>query len=188
MKKLILTDADGVLLDWERPFHYWMLSLGHKPSKNYRNHYNIADRYSTVKANQKKNIVSAFNNSFMIKNLPAFRDSVKVVEHLVDNGYIFHVITSISDNERAHKNRIDNLHALFGKKAFHKITCLGTGEDKDHVLSEYKDSGLTWIEDHVKNYHLGNSMGLNSFLMLHEYNNVPGGKILSNWKDILIYL
>jgi hypothetical protein len=43
--KVILTDCDGVLLDWEYSFSSWMDSKGYEPVDGYRDIYNVNERY-----------------------------------------------------------------------------------------------------------------------------------------------
>jgi hypothetical protein len=44
MDKLILTDVDGVLLNWEYAFNIWMQRHGYKLGKN-ANSYDMGERY-----------------------------------------------------------------------------------------------------------------------------------------------
>jgi hypothetical protein len=71
---------------------------------------------------------------------------------------------------------------VFGSSVFYKIDCV---DDKEPTLAQYANSGLLWIEDHVKNFTLGESLGLNAKLMDHSYNKkfVTENRIFS-WKDV----
>ena len=59
--KIILTDADGVLLNWEHGFHSWMGEHGHTPILN--NSYNTASMYAHSAIKQGENIYSNFEKS-----------------------------------------------------------------------------------------------------------------------------
>jgi FMN phosphatase YigB (HAD superfamily) len=41
-EKLIFTDVDGVLLNWEYAFSEWMQHQGHVPVEGHKDHYDIA--------------------------------------------------------------------------------------------------------------------------------------------------
>ena len=44
-EKIILTDVDGVVLDWEEGFSVWMEHHGHSKVDGYQFMYSIGDRY-----------------------------------------------------------------------------------------------------------------------------------------------
>jgi hypothetical protein len=104
-----------------------------------------------------------------------------------EHRYVFHCITSVSTEPNAVKLREMNLRKLFGKTAFERVVCLPTGADKHEALSEYKNSGLYWIEDKPENAHVGHKLGLRSILMEHGHNMAhyhPEIPIVKNWKEI----
>ena len=144
MKKTILTDVDGVLLNWEYAFEVWMLEQGFKATPGL--FYKQEEKYNISKEQAKK-LIKIFNESAVIGFLPPLRDAIEWVTRLADEGWKFHVITSLSTQYHAQKLRKQNLDKLFGKGVFTEVTCLGTGADKDEALAKYKDSGLWWVED-----------------------------------------
>ena len=151
MKKIILTDADGVLLDWEYAFDVWMQQHGFNKVEGGNLKYNIGKRYN-IEYEQGKKLIKMFNESAHIGFLPALRDSMYYVKRLhEEHGYVFHCITSLSKDENAQELRRMNLRKLFGKTAFDKFIFLDTGADKDDVLSYYKDTGYWWVEDKIDN-------------------------------------
>lgn len=185
MKKIILTDADGVLLDWEYAFDIWMGQHGFNKIEPLK--YNIGKRYG-IDADQGKKLIKMFNESAHIGFLPALRDSMYYVKRLhEEHGYVFHCITSLSNDENAQELRRMNLRKLFGQTAFEKFIFLDTGADKDQALEPYRDSGLWWIEDKIDNALVGTRLGLNSLLMEHghnmdfEHNEIPR---VTSWKEI----
>ena len=60
--KVILTDADGVLLDWEYAFHNWMKERGYKPIKGFKRLYHIDIRFK-LNEGEGKRLVNQFNES-----------------------------------------------------------------------------------------------------------------------------
>ena len=182
MKKLILTDCDGVLLNWEFAFCCWMEDRGCNPIRS--DVYDMAVRYGKTKA-EMKSLIKIFNESAAIGFLPPQRDAMHYVKKLhEEHGFVFRVITSLSLDPYAKKLRVRNLDKLFGS-AIDDVICLDTGADKDEALEPYRDSGLVWIEDKLENAELGVELGLNSILVEHEHNmdqkDIPLAK---NWKEI----
>jgi hypothetical protein len=185
--KVILTDADGVLLNWEYAFNIWMEQHGHTTVDGANFMYDMAERYSITK-DQAKQLIKIFNESAAIGFLPALRDAMYYVKRLhEEHGYVFRCITSLSLDPNAKKLRQMNLEKLFGKTAFEELVCLDTGAEKDSALVPYKDSGLYWIEDKLENAELGRELGLRSILVEHGFNMNSvklGIKNVVNWKEI----
>jgi hypothetical protein len=185
--KIILTDADGVLLDWEYAFDVYLQTHGFNKVEGGQFKYNIGKRYG-IDPDQGRKLVKIFNESAGIGFLPPLRDAMFYVKRLhEEHGYVFHCITSLSTDENAQELRKMNLRKLFGKTAFEKFIFLDTGADKDHVLEQYRNSGLWWIEDKTDNAVVGQKVGLKSLLMEHGHNmdfehaEIPRVK---NWKEI----
>ena len=183
--KIILTDADGVLLDWEYAFNVWMEQHGFTLQEPLK--YNIGKRYG-IDMEQGKKLIKVFNESAAIGFLPALRDAMYYVKRLhEEHGYVFHCITSLSKDENAQELRKMNLRKLFGNTAFDRFVFLDTGADKDEALAEYKGSGYIWIEDKVDNALVGANLGLRSYLMEHGHNMDHKNtkyRSLKNWKEI----
>ena len=188
MNKIILTDVDGVLLNWEWAFTTWMEQHGYTQVENGNQYYNVYERFGITEAEGKAQ-VKIFNESAAIGFLPALRDSMYYVKRLhEEHGYVFRAITSLSLDPSAYKLRKMNLEKLFGKTVFDDLLCLDTGADKDEALDPYSDTGLFWIEDKMENAIAGLEVGLNPILIEHGYNmdySVPVGmKKCLNWKEI----
>ena len=184
--KIILTDADGVLLDWEYAFDVYLQTHGFNKVEGGQFKYNIGKRYG-IDPEQGKKLVKIFNESAGIGFLPPLRDAMYYVKRLhEEHGYVFHCITSLSKDESACALRTMNLKKLFGETAFEKFIYLDTGADKDEVLEAYRNSGYYWIEDKITNAEVGHNLGLKSLLMEHGHNTdayLPFPKV-KNWKEI----
>ena len=167
MEKIILTDVDGVLLDWETAFYEWMKNKGYD-AKN-EGIYNMEAVFE-MRQDKTKALIKEFNNSAWMAYLQPLRDARSGIAKLVEAGYTFHAITSISLDPNTKKLRQRNLDNVFGKDVFTKLVCLDTGADKDDALEEYKDSGLFWIEDKTMNANLGARLGLKSIIITHKHN------------------
>lgn len=182
--KVILVDCDGVLCDWIYAFDIWMARHGYKINKP--NLYTVFERYGIEKSEGKK-LARMFNESAWIRKLPPLRDAIKYVRKLhEEHGYVFRVISSLSNDEYSQHLRTKNLRELFGNTVFESYTYLDTGDDKDEALEAYRDTGCWWIEDKPENAELGTSLGLESILIHHDHNANNEGRWtrVKNWKEI----
>ena len=189
MKKdnIILTDCDGVILDWEEGFSVWMEHHGHQKQEGYQYVYSIGDRYGLTKEQGNK-LVKQFNESAAIGFLPPLRDAQYFIKKLHEqHQYKFICITSLSLDPYAKYLRERNLKKLFGD-AFIDVICLDTGADKDEILADYgsKYPGNYWIEDKPENVNWGIDAGLNGVLMEHGHNMNADVEypIVKNWLEV----
>jgi len=185
--KIILTDCDGVCLDWEWAFNVWMQEHGFTEVPGSKLNYDMAVRYN-ISREQVVKLIRIFNESAAIGFLPALRDAVYYIKRLhEEHGYRFHAITSLSLDPNAKKLRQMNLEKLFGKTVFEELVCLDTGAAKEAALAPYTDSGLYWIEDNISNAEAGHQVGLQCILVEHghnmDYENPAIPRVL-NWREI----
>ena len=186
--KTILTDIDGVVLDWETAFHTWMDHKEHGSVVN-QNLYDVGHTYGIARTEAKAR-VETFNSSAAIGFLPPLRDSQWWIRRLHEqHGYNFVAVTSLSDDPHAQELRIKNLRKLYGN-AFTDFHILGCGEDKDLVLEELSREywNCFWIEDKPENYDVGERFGFRSILMEHGHNMLWGydtkAEVAKNWEDV----
>jgi|TARA_B110000977_G_scaffold25237_1_gene31024 beta-phosphoglucomutase-like phosphatase (HAD superfamily) len=189
-EKVILTDCDGVLLDWVNKYCQWMLRQGYVMEMYPDATYEMEKVFGIPKAECKKT-VRMFNESADIQYMPPLRDAIKYVKKLhEDHGFVFRAITSLSLSVSAKKARVANLEALFGATVFEDVVCLDTGADKDEALEQYRDSGMVWIEDKPENVELGKKLGLDCIMVDHGFNRgtVEDVFVAKTWKEIYEYL
>ena len=182
--KCILTDADGVLFDWEYAFDQWMKRHGYKVVET--GNYQMNIKYGLPK-DETMRLVRMFNESAWIRKLPPLRDAIHYVKKLhSEHGFIFHCITSLSNDDYSQHLRTKNLREMFGDSVFEKYIYLDTGADKDDVLEPYRDSGCYWVEDKPENVDTGINLGLEGILMRHQHNvgYVGMAHRVMNWKEI----
>lgn len=187
LDKLILTDIDGVALDWEYAFNTWMGEHGFEEVPGSKLNYDMSIRYNITR-DQVAKLIRMFNESAAIGFLPAQRDATYFIKRLHEEcGYRFHAITSLSLDPNAQKLREMNIHKLFGPTAFERIVCLDTGAPKEEALEEYEGTGCYWCEDKVENAEAGYDAGLRPLLMVHGHNMHhyhEGITPVKNWKHI----
>lgn len=182
--KLILTDVDNCLLSWEFMFDIWMNKHGY--IKNSHNTYTTAEAYGLTEVEGDR-LCTMFNETVHIRNIPPYRDAIRYLRKLHnDHGYVFHAITSISNDPLVIESRVENLHRVFGRSMFFDITCLHHSVSKASVLGQYRDSGCYWIEDHPTNFRIGLDLGLNALLMNQSYNQgiLAIDRRVNNWAEV----
>lgn len=186
-EKILLTDADGVLVSWIDGFHSWMKSNGYSIVDESK--YEIHEKYGISRKEGNK-LCYQFSHSNEIMTLRPFDDARKYVRKIhYDLGYKVRVITSLTDDVRVQRLRRVNLESTFGP-IFDDILCLPHGDNKFKALSRYVDSEYIWVEDKNENAHLGTNLGLYSFLIDRPYNQTghPQSEYfyqrVKSWKEI----
>ena len=179
----ILTDCDGVLLNWNKAFGYWMEKAGHKLIDD--ESYDISTRYGISKDAGVKAVLN-FNHSSAVRDLPPQDDAITFVKALRQHGYRFSVISSLSAHPLARVRRIGNLTNVFGHDIFTEVICLPIGLSKEESLNPHRGSGRWWIEDKPENAELGERMGLRSILynLPHNKNFKTNITRVNDWCDI----
>lgn len=183
--KEILTDCDGVLLQWEQGFHKWMKQEGFEQIGH--GHYDIDMMYHLPQGFS-KTLIKIFNESAWMGYLEPVPGSVETVKKLADEGYKFTVITSQSTDQYANDLRKQNLRKHFGD-VFKDFTFLDTGGGKVEALTNYENTKQFWIEDKPTNAIDGAALGLVALLLDLPHNasynidSVPV-KRMKDWQEI----
>jgi len=195
--RIILTDVDGVLLEWEHHFTKWMLQKTlfdekgaryhpHRLLPDKQNTYEMAERFGVTKDEIRKHI-REFNRSAWMGTQRPMPESQTWVKLLAAEGWTFIPITSQTSDIPAQQLRKRRLGELFGDQVFTNYHILGTGADKDSALAEFHNTGLYWVEDKPNNAVAGLKYGLKPILIEHPYNrdfDHPDVIRVNNWKDI----
>lgn len=188
-QKIILTDADGVLVDWNTGFANWMASKGYPQRPNTETEYSMAIRHG-ITTHEAHEFIKEFNESPAISDLKPFADSIPFVNKIAKLGFRFIVVTSISSHPNAKIHRTQNLKSLFGD-VFDDIHCIEMGASKANILLEnWADTGYFWIEDHMRQAEAGWEAGLKTVLINHPYNRhfvtdlFPRVSFESPWEEI----
>ena len=195
--RIILTDVDGVLLEWEHHFTKWMLQRTlfdergaryhpHRLLPDKENTYEMAERFGVTTDEIRKHI-REFNRSAWMGTQRPMYNSQTWVKLLAVEGWTFIPITSQTSDIPAQLVRKKRLQELFGEDTFKNYFILDTGMDKDSALSEFHNTGLYWVEDKPKNALAGLNYGLKPILIDHPYNrdfNHPDIVRVNNWKQI----
>lgn len=184
MDKKIITDCDGVLLDWAYAFDIWMAEQGFQriPDTDYSFYQTI--RYG-LSEKEAIDCVRKFNESGAVGFLPPFRDSQEYIKKLASQGWRLEVISSLHLDKYAQKLREKNLLYLFGN-VFDYIDCsLDFTKGKFEVLAErYNNKNYIWVEDSISHAESGSKVGLRSIIMDHPYNKNWTGDRVSSWEEL----
>ena len=195
--RIILTDVDGVLLEWEHHFTKWLQlrsyfdkngnrNYPYKLSDSGQDNYDMSKRFGISKETISQEI-REFNRSAWMGTQRPMLESQTWVKLLHAEGWTFVPITSQTSDIPGQALRKKRLGELFGEHVFSNYHILGTGADKDGALAEFHDTGLYWVEDKPKNALAGLKYGLKPILIDHPYNkdfNHPDIIRVNNWKQI----
>jgi hypothetical protein len=187
MRNVILTDIDGVVVEWLAAFKHWM-EVEHNQIMSDVQSFDMLVKYPNLEPKQVFACINEFNESDHISNLIPTNDSYEVINDLATKGFTFIAISSLSDKPNALANRTANLNHYFGN-AFSEVICLKTGMKKDEILAKYHDA-LCWVEDHPVNADAGVALDIPSFLMNQHHNKGQETKAMrvDSWKDIALWL
>lgn len=141
MKKVILTDIDGVSIQWQSGLAYFAHKYGIKTDVIIEmisdEKFRTADKIFQTDEATGKQLIEKYNNSDFIRYLAAYKDALKVINELKKD-YDFIAITALGNSIDAKLNRQFNLNALF-PGAFQEILMCGHTESKDALLVQAKE-------------------------------------------------
>lgn len=187
-ERVILTDCDGVLCNWDKGFNSFAQSKGFSMSPETEHHYSITSRFN-VSFQKAAQLVEEFNSSTGISNLEPMADAVEYVHRLSEDGFKFIVVTAVGDGELSKLYRAANLQALFGS-AISELYCLPVGTNKGIALGHWSESGYFWLEDHIQQAEAGYAQGLRPILFSKPFNRIfstplfPRVSEETPWKDL----
>lgn len=167
MDKLILTDIDGTLLNWDYHFDKFMIEKKYRMLENAQFEYSVAKRYG-IPHLQAIELITEFNRSPRIEQQRPVADSVEYVGKLADLGFRFVAITAMGDFPESKRYREGGLLRYFGD-VFDDIIYLPINAKKTAALEPWADSGLFWIEDHMVHAEAGYELGLRSVVINRPY-------------------
>jgi FMN phosphatase YigB (HAD superfamily) len=181
MSKILLTDADGVLLNWldsflqqhELSYEDFQYIESERPADAYR-------------------LIETFNESARIGYLPSIKGALSAMSKLKNDGYEIHCVTSFGGSVYARRARFDNIKKLFGN-AITYIHILPLHDNKLQFLQEnYNNSESYFIEDNINNANLSLQAGLRPILLSQNYNTnnadieiEPEVICAHNWKHVI---
>ena len=176
--KILLTDIDGVVLDWQKHFN------------KYLDHYypgeELFDPTVFAQGERTGKIIKEFNNSAWIGFLEPWKDSVEVLTELNHMGWKIYGCTSMGTDQYANALRKKNIETLM-PDVFAQLEIIPFMQPKGNWLAPWKGSGAVWVEDKWSNAIIGADMGIKTFLMKQSYNSkqdYQGVEKVDNWRQI----
>ena len=192
MKKIILTDCDGVVLDWGSTFEQYVryhlkIDFETPPDQYYK-----VEELLNLSHKETNELILKFHASEYFKHLSSFRDSVKYIRKLSAEGWDFVAITAAGqDSEKIKKNRTHNLKTHFGN-AFKDIIIVDLDSTKLDTLKQFKPT--FWVDDSPRQVFAGIEAGHTSFFMYRPHKaeevlrNPNKVNTVYNWKEIYNYI
>lgn len=165
-KKVILTDIDGVLLDWRGNLLKFMLENYNNVDEekflkklNSNNHIHLKELVEDY--DNPNNVFNGYSKSKHLKNLPYYEDALIINE--LKNEYIFIGITAVGKNEQIREYRRHNLE-LFFPKVFKEVLHVDPHESKapyiEYLSKLYKNRIVCFVDDYA--YNLNEAYSVNN--------------------------
>ena len=182
-KKLILTDIDGVCLDWQKQFEKFLA-------------YHYQDKQPTSDPTARRNTLEKEMEQFIGSAWQGWceplRDAVEILTKFKQEGYQVHGCTAMGSDPYAIALRKMNLERYF-PNVFDRLdtTEMGAGCTKEAWLEQYRGKDCVWVEDKWINALCGASMGIKTFVMKQSYNahnNDDRIQKVDNWQQIHYYI
>ena len=183
-KPIILTDIDGVVLDWVGALKIFLQHSGIKTATPDPTEWHL-DKW--ILAPNPNKVIDNFNKTAMFGKLRPFVDAKYMIPKL-SNSFTFVGITSCSSDEETVVRRFNNIEDIF-PGIFYNIHFLDLGDSKTDALNEYAPT--IWVEDNTSNALAGAHSGHECFLINRSYNvnDKPDGvKKIDSWHDIYLEL
>jgi FMN phosphatase YigB (HAD superfamily) len=182
-----MTDVDDCLFAWNDAFMEFANKFypQYEPVIDAMAHWRIWDKFSNVSESQSEEMLLHFNTSAKQAFMPPKWDSVEYVNRLIEEGWRYIAITSVSDDPDVYKLRKMCLDTLFPGGCI-ELHCLPLHGEKKDYLKQWQGKPYYWIEDKLKNAIAGHELGFKTILMDHPYNqNAPEGITrVNSWEQI----
>ncbi len=194
--KVILTDVDGVLLDFLPTFTCFLnqekkirLTL-----EDWEKGYLLSDLID-IEPEESKKIFIDFCHSDYFKRLEPKACALEAVSKLAEEGWRFIAVTAANqgcdtqDLLKTAENRLFNLQTHFGA-IFEDIYLTDITGCKADTLKRFKPS--YWVEDSVANAHIGYEAGHHSLIIKGRHyrdgDNILNLPSFDDWHGIVAYI
>ena len=182
-----MTDVDDCLFAWNDAFMEFANKFypQYEPVIDAMAHWRIWDKFSNVSEEQSEEMLLHFNTSAKQAFMPPKWDSVEYVNRLIEEGWRFIAITSVSDDPDVWKLRKMCLDTLFPGGCL-ELHCLPLHGSKKEFLKQWQGKDYYWIEDKLKNAEVGHELGFKTIIMDHPYNQNASEGItrVNSWEQV----
>lgn len=170
MQTNLLTDVDGVLLDWATAFRKWAAEqLGPLPPSDVTDP-NYAHQWIGMSFEEGHQFIQRFQHSEHLRDIPAYQDALEQLPALQRAGYRIIAISGCGTNPTTVDNRWHNLRTVFGD-IFSDFIPLFYLQTKKDALARYARG--VWVEDAPYHALSGHELGHRTFFMHRNLHPVP---------------
>lgn len=180
---MILTDVDGVLLDWFAGFRAYLVGLGIQVKSGDPDDWSMVG-WAPLTSPEIQAHIATFNSSPAFGQLKPYLGAVEVLRKLWSSGHDIVAITSCSSDPEVIKLREENLRRAFGP-IFKEVICLPLMESKVPSLQRFPES--IWVEDSLHGAKAGVEAGHWTFILDKPYNQIaslPRVSRVNSWYEI----
>jgi FMN phosphatase YigB (HAD superfamily) len=182
--KYLLTDVDGVLLDWLSSFKEFIVAKGLQTRPGEPHDWKLEHWIRGATQRSITDLVIEFNETPAFGKLKPYGDALTYLKVFCSKGYKIVAITACSSEPQVAKARIDNLNNCFGSNIFTAIHCLDLGCGKADVLDLYPPS--IWVEDRWEYAIAGANIGHRTFIIDRPHNQGTDSRItrVQDWVEL----
>lgn len=153
----LIVDVDGTLLNWKDTFYQWAVSEGWVPEGAWKpEEYDFAP-HLVIDPTHDSKIISAFNQSYHIGQLPPIYKARPALRAFRDAGFSIKVITAFSTKYESIRLREKNLIGEFGD-IFDEIATVPVRHSKREWLAKQPKNSY-YVEDVAKHVREALSVG-----------------------------
>lgn len=194
-EKIILTDIDGVVLDFTQGFYSFLedtqnIVIPHEQRANFAIYKQLG-----WTREQDQHVMTDYAHSDYFKKIPAKECARDVLQDMRKDGWRFIAITAcLTGLERqcyktTYQNRLDNLEAHFGN-VFEDLHLSTWDGGKGEHLGRYDPA--YWVDDRPHHALEGQKFGHQSFIMhtldFDEKDNTAKLPVVHSWHEIRAHI
>ncbi len=183
MDKIILSDVDSVLLNFNAGFEIYLRELNYPIRPDFHSHNNLTSALN-LSFEEEQILVHNFFETDGVFELSAVSHAIDAVQTLYGHGWDFVAISACPSSQTIRERRFQNLEEVFGIN-FLDLHLTGAGGCKKSVLSSYDPA--IWVEDNHVNAVVGHELGHRTFLIDYPHNRIDGCPVerVNDWKEIM---
>lgn len=170
----IITDIDGVLLDWNNGFDVWLKNVKHIKGKHdcAPTTYGMQDKYNLTDK-QILTLINEFNSTEDFGHLQGIRDAVDVVPNIISDEqfdwfWISCFLPVNGSNQLVRERRNRNIYTSFNR--YIPGICLELRESKINSLMTFDANNSIFVEDSLHHAQDSAECGFKTFLIDYPYN------------------
>jgi FMN phosphatase YigB (HAD superfamily) len=182
--KILLTDIDGVLVNWDEGFMQWLSEEKGYTIVDPKESHDIHVRLG-VPIGVGSDLIKEFHTKEAFSKLRAFPDAVEYLNKFYEEGWIIRAISAANNTPYTQRAREANLKTEFGD-IFSSVELTGLHQSKKDALVNYP-KGSVWVDDLPRHTVSGVECGHRSFLRSWPHNEQfehPEVIRISDWSEI----